>query len=233
MTSRSQKEAAARKALEFIDDGMVVGLGTGSTAGFFITALAELADDGLDVTCVPTSESTRQLAEESGLKLLDLDHVKYVHITVDGADEIDAQLNLIKGGGGALLREKLVAVNSDRLIIIADERKLVAHLGNFPLPVEVIPFGFSMTARCLYDVLRAAGCSGSDVRLREDGNGKPFLTDSGNYILDCDAGQIPDPEGLAVALDHVTGVVEHGLFIGLADAAVIGGPSQTDIIERR
>ena len=220
MSHDSAKARAAHAALAEIDNGMKVGLGTGSTAAHFVEALAARARAGLEVVCVPTSEQTRKLAAELGLKLATLDEVIDLDVTVDGADELDGALNLIKGGGGALLREKIVATSSRRLVVIADESKRVETLGRFPLPVEVVPFGVRSTARKIDRALEWAGCPGAmTIRVRE---AKPFVTDNGNLIIDCASGSISDPERAAAALSSVPGVVCHGLFLKLAKCAYIG-----------
>lgn len=220
MSHESAKARAAHAALDEIDNGMKVGLGTGSTAAHFVEALAGRMKAGLDVLCVPTSESTRALAAEHGLKLATLDEALELDVTVDGADELDGALNLMKGGGGALLREKIVATSSRRLVVIADETKRVETLGKFPLPVEVVPFGIRSTARKIDRALEWAGCPGPmTIRVRD---AKPFVTDNGNLIIDCALGRIADPERAAAALSSVPGVVGHGLFLKMAKRAYIG-----------
>lgn len=213
--SDQQKQAAARRSLDFIEDGMRVGLGTGSTATHLVDFLGEKVRAGLQVQCVATSEVTRRQAEQCGIRVTTLDELPHLDLTIDGADEVDAGLRLIKGGGGALLREKIVASASDRMIVIADASKYVATLGAFPLPVEVIPFA-------LEPVRRAITPLGCDPVLRIAAEGKAFRTDEGNYILDCPFGRIDDPEALAEALGVIPGVVEHGLFVGLASVVLIG-----------
>lgn len=220
------------RALDFVKPGMVLGLGTGSTAEHFVRVLAQKVADGLDVTGVPTSERTAKLAASLGIPLTNLDDTPHLDITVDGADELDRELRLIKGGGGALLREKIVATASTRMIVIADASKLVMTLGAFPLPVEVIPFGCAVTARKIADVASAFGCTGKVAR-RADEYGEPFFTDSENFIYDCSFGTIPDPDGLAAGLNRIAGVVDNGLFIGIATLAIVGTPSGTDIIEKQ
>ncbi len=226
------KISAAAAALDQIRDGMIVGLGTGSTAAHFVRLLGQRALDGLRVKCVPTSERTRELAEIMGLELLSMDKVSRIDVTVDGADEIDPAFRLLKGAGGALLREKIVAAASDHLIVIADESKLVDVLGAAPLPVEVTPFGVATTAQKIYSALKAAGCAGREAALREAG-GKPYLTDQGHHILDCRCAMIPDPEALDLALNAIPGVVEHGLFLGLARTIIIGRPRGAEIREKQ
>jgi ribose 5-phosphate isomerase A len=231
MTADELKRAAAHAALEFIQPGMHVGLGTGSTASHFIEALARKRRAGMEIACVPTSETTRRLAESLDLPLTTLDEVPTLDIAVDGADEIDSELRLIKGGGGALLREKIVATSSHRMIVIADHAKRVDALGRFPLPVELVPFGARSTLAKIEAAAGRAGCSGS-ITLRRRGE-KLFLTDNGNVIADCGFGHIPDPESLAAALSAIPGVVEHGLFIGIAALAIIAAPSGIATLQRR
>ena len=214
------KQKAALRALEEVRDGMKLGLGTGSTARYFVDGLGAQVADGLEVVCVPTSEATRAQAESLGVKLAPLDDLKRLDLTVDGADELDDALRLIKGGGGALLREKIVAAASDRMIVIADDSKKVATLGAFDLPVEVNMFSHGATAAAIADALAATGNAGA-INLR--GGDAPFITDGGHYIYDCALGAINDAEGLAQALLNVPGVVEHGLFLGYATAAILAG----------
>ena len=217
------KQKAALRALEFVKSGMRLGLGTGSTARFFVDGLGAKLTDGLtDIVCVPTSEGTRQQAESLDIKLASLDELRRLDITVDGADELDDALRLIKGGGGALLREKIVAAASDKMIVIADDSKKVATLGAFDLPVEVNMFAHGATAAAIADVLQATGNQGAKSLRGADG-GDPFITDGGHYIYDCALGAINDPEALAQALLKVPGVVEHGLFLGYATAAILAG----------
>jgi ribose 5-phosphate isomerase A len=226
------KRRAAARALEAVRDGMKLGLGTGSTARHFVELLGEKVRAGLNVMGVPTSEATRADALRCGVKLTTLDEIDRLDLTVDGADEIDPNLNLIKGGGGALLREKIVAAASDRMIVIADDSKWVDTLGRFPLPVEVIPFGLGATARALADAFAQAGVSGQmEVRKAKDGH--VFVTDGGHWIIDAHLGRIADPPRLARLLDAIPGVVEHGLFIGLASAAVLAGAHGIRVIEAR
>lgn len=209
---------------------MKLGLGTGSTAEKFVALLGERVRGGLDVLCVPTSETIRTQAEKLAIPLTDLDLEPYLDLTVDGADEFDKALRLIKGGGGALLREKIVAMASDRMIVIADSSKLVENLGRFPLPVEIIPFGATATALMVEEIAGSAGCEG-EIILRRTPGGENFLSDSGNYILDCAFGQIPDPEMLEETLAMIPGVVESGLFIGIADLAVVGDLEDVAVLE--
>jgi ribose 5-phosphate isomerase A len=223
LTADDLKVAAALRALDLVQDGMRLGLGSGSTAARFVEALGGKVSLGLQVICVPTSEATRALAERLRIPLTTLDETPHLNLTVDGADEIDDQLRLIKGGGGALLREKIVATASDRMVVIADASKVVATLGKFPLPVEVVRFGLKATLRLVEAMAAEAGCQG-EISLRQASNGEPFVTDQGNVILDCAFGHIPEPEVLAFALKRVPGVVEHGLFLGVADLAIVAEP---------
>lgn len=226
----NQKQAAARRALDFVEDGMKLGIGTGSTAEEFVKLLAERVAGGLKVIGVPTSERTLALATKLGVPMSNLDDTPHLDLTIDGADELDAQLRLIKGGGGALLREKIVATSSDRMIVIADASKVVATLGAFPLPIEVIPFGAVSTAARIAEVASAHGCQGKIAR-RCDSYGEPFFTDSNNFIFDGAFGSISDPDGLARELNLIPGVVETGLFIGIAKLALVGMASGVDMIE--
>ena len=231
MTADLWKLQAAERALTLIENGMTLGLGTGSTAARFVDLLGAKVKQGLQVRCVPTSEATRAQAERLGIPLITLDQQPFVDLTVDGADEIDEELRLIKGGGGALLIEKIVATASGRMMVIADHSKRVPVLGKFPLPVEVVRFGLAAT-RSMIDVLAAAaGCSG-EITQRTQADGQPLVTDSGNFILDCHFGRIDEPEALDEALKLVPGVVENGLFLGIADMAIIAGPDGMAVLER-
>jgi ribose 5-phosphate isomerase A len=225
------KESAALRALDLVCDGMWLGLGTGSTAARFVEALGVKVAAGLKVSCVPTSEATRAQAERLGIPLTTLDDTPHLHLTIDGADEIDDQLRLIKGGGGALLREKIVATASDQMVVIADDSKLVKTLGAFPLPVEVVRFGFAATRRMVEAMAAQAGCEGPIAQRLVKG-GEPFLTDQGNFILDCSFGRISEPEVLAYALKRVPGVVEHGLFLGVADMAIVATAGGVQLLQR-
>jgi ribose 5-phosphate isomerase A len=225
------KKEAARAALDLVEDGMRLGLGTGSTAARFVAALGERVAKGLRVLCVPSSEATRTQAEKLGIPLTTLDETPELDLTVDGADEIDDQLRLIKGGGGALLCEKIVATASDQMVVIADESKVVKTLGTFPLPVEVVRFGLLATMRLVEAIAVEAGCHG-EIRLRPGIGDAPFVTDQGNLILDCAFGAIIEPEVLAFALKRVPGVVEHGLFLGLADLAIVAGGGGVKLLRR-
>jgi len=208
-----EKQAAARAAAELVESGSIVGLGSGSTATYAIRFLGQRVREGLEIVGIPTSQKTKQLAEQLGIPLSTLDEHPQIDIDIDGADEIDRQLNLIKGGGGALLREKIIASAARRFVVVGDSSKQVAHLGKFPLPVEVIPFAQSLISK------RIAGL-GAQVSLR--GAGNPYVTDEGHHILDCTFGEIADPAALAEKLRAIPGVVEHGLFIGMAEMALIG-----------
>ena len=225
----AQKLRAAERALDYVEPGMKLGLGSGSTSAKFVDVVGAKVKDGLDLLCVPTSEGTRLQAEELGIPLTTLDEVPHLDLTVDGADELDSRLRLIKGGGGALLREKIVACASDRMIVIADASKHVETLGRFALPVEVERFGLRATWALVEERSRLVGCGGA-IRLRENRYGDPFLTDGANYILDCAFEPISEPEALAEALASVPGVVEHGLFIGIAAAAVVAGPDGVTVL---
>ena len=231
MSMDDLKRQAAARAVEQVQDGMKLGLGTGSTAKNFVELLGERVKAGLKVVGVPTSEATRADAERCGVPLTTLEEVDHLDLTVDGADEIDPNLQLISGGGGALLREKIVAAASDRMIVIADETKWVDTLGRFPLPIEVIPFGLGATRRAIEAAFAGNGVSGPmDIRKTRDGH--VFVTDGGHWIVDARLGRIPDSPRLAASLNSIPGVVEHGLFIGLARTAVLAGPQGIRIVER-
>jgi ribose 5-phosphate isomerase A len=232
MDVEKQKRAAAARALEFVQPGMRLGLGTGSTAKHLVDLLGERVRAGLNVVAVPTSEATRAQAAQAGIALTTLDETPELDLTIDGADEIAPDLTLIKGGGGALLREKIVAAASARMIVIADESKCVSTLGRFPLPIEIVPFGAAATHRAVEVATARAGCAGPTV-LRKARDGHTFVTDSGHWILDAQLQHIADPPELAVRLCAVPGVMEHGLFIGIAEAAVVAGPNGVRLIERR
>ncbi len=226
------KRNAAAAALEYIEDGMTVGLGTGSTAGFLIEFLAEEVADGLMIRGVPTSEATRILAETHGIPLIPIEQVERIEVCIDGADEVDGTGNLLKGGGGALLREKIVAAASDHYVVIADASKAVEVLGAFPLPVEVTPFGFTITAKKVFDALQSSGVERPKVKLRTvKGGSDPFVTDGGNYILDCACGIIPDQRRTARALSTIPGVIDHGLFLDMARTVILGGEESVEVIE--
>jgi ribose 5-phosphate isomerase A len=232
VTMDELKRQAAARALELVRDGMTLGLGTGSTAKHFVELLGERVCAGLRVVGVPTSEATRADAQRCGIALTTLDEVDRLDLTVDGADEIDPALNLIKGGGGALLHEKIVAAASDRMIVIADESKWVDVLGRFPLPVEVIPFGHAATQRAMARAFVESGVSGH-MAVRTGRDGHVFVTDSGHWVVDAHLGRIEDVPHLAGLLSAIPGVVEHGLFVGLASEAVLAGAHGIRIVERR
>jgi len=224
MANDQEKETAARASLQFVQDGQVVGLGTGSTAAHFITLLGRQVNHGLKIRGIPTSERSRQQAASLGIPLTTLDECQVIDVTVDGADEVDPQLRLIKGGGGALLREKIVASATKQLIIVADASKRVPMLGKFPLPVEVIKFARALVAQKITAL-------GADVQIRLQPDGQPFLTDENNYILDCRFGQISNADALARKLSEMPGIVEHGLFIGMASIVLVANGG--DVVELR
>jgi ribose 5-phosphate isomerase A len=225
------KRQAAGRALEFVQSGMKLGLGTGSTAKHFVELLGERVQGGLDVIGVPTSQTTRDDAIRCGIRLTTLDEIDRLDLTVDGADEIDPSLNLIKGGGGALLREKIVASASDRMIVIADESKWVDVLGRFPLPVEIVAFGAAATRRAMAKAFAQSGVSGQ-MAVRKGKDGHVFVTDGGHWIVDAHLGRIPDAPRLASLLTSIPGVVEHGLFIGLASTAILASSQGIRVVER-
>jgi ribose 5-phosphate isomerase A len=226
------KRQAAAQALAHVQDGMKLGLGTGSTAKHFVDLLGEKVAGGMKVVGVPTSEATRAQAEACKIPLTTLDEIDRLDLTIDGADEIDGALDLIKGGGGALLREKIVAAASDRMIVIADDTKWVDALGRFPLPVEVIPFGLAATRRAMATAFAQSGVSGQ-MGLRKAKDGHVFVTDGGHWIIDAHLGRITDAPRLAGLLSLIPGVVEHGLFIGLASTAILAGAQGIRVVERR
>ncbi|PQO21962.1 ribose 5-phosphate isomerase A [Rhodobacteraceae bacterium WD3A24] len=218
------KFAAARRAVDFVEDGMRVGLGTGSTAAWMVRCLAETVRDAeMTITTVATSARTAQLARDLGLRVIGLDEARWLDLTIDGADEFDADLTLIKGGGGALLHEKIVATASDQMIVITDAAKEVGTLGAFPLPVEVIPFGWQATRALIEETLASLDVMGQGAELRMKGQA-PVVTDEGNHILDLDLKRIGNPRQLSLVLNQIPGVVENGLFIDICDRIVIGHP---------
>jgi len=221
-----EKQAAARASLNFIKDGDIVGLGSGSTATYAIRFLAERVRDGLKIRGIPTSVKSHDLAASLGIPLTTLEECPQIDVDIDGADEIDPQLNLIKGGGGALLREKVIASASRKFVVIAESVKQVPFLGAFPLPVEVIPFAEPVLTRRITDL-------GAKVRLRTYAYGNPYKTDEGHHILDCLFGQIAYPVTLARQLQEMPGVVEHGLFIGMASIALIGKKDEVVELQRK
>lgn len=217
------KRQAAAQALRLVEPGMALGLGSGSTAIAFVGLLAErMKKEALNLTCIATSEGTRQFAEQCGIKIADFNAIPNLDLTVDGADEIDRHLNLVKGGGGALLREKIVAMASDRVCIIADSSKYVSQLGAFPLPVEIVDFGLAATIEMIQTAADDAGCNG-EIKIRKANSGDIYRTDGGHLIADCAFGAIPDAETLSDLLDIVPGVVEHGLFLRIADDVFLAG----------
>ena len=216
------KYAAAKRAVDYVEDGMRLGLGTGSTAAWMVRCLGDLVrEEGLRVTGVPTSQRTADLAREAGITVVSLDEAKWLDLTIDGTDEFDSELALIKGGGGALLREKIVATASDQMIVIADAAKQVAALGAFPLPVEVIPFGWVTTKALIEEMVASMDVLGHASALRMNGD-RPFLTDEGNHIIDLHLHRIGNPRQLSLALNQVPGVVENGLFIDICDIVIVG-----------
>lgn len=231
MTPDLAKQATARAALSLVEDGMRLGLGTGSTASHFVRFLGEEVAAGLNVTGVPTSEATFALAQEAGVPLTTLDETPELDLCIDGADEIDPALNLIKGGGGALLREKIVANASARLVVIADGSKLCDTLGGFGLPIEILPFGSSATLIAIEKVAASLGVSG-ELKCRMVGN-DPYVTENGNLIFDADYTSIRHPVVLASELSAVPGVVEHGLFVGMAEQAIIAQNGAVEILKRQ
>jgi ribose 5-phosphate isomerase A len=230
MDARDMKIKAAAEALTHVEDGMRLGIGTGSTAEEFVRLLAERVAGGLKVEGVPTSERTARLCLELGVQLRSLDELPELDLTIDGADEIDAQLRLIKGGGGALLREKIVASASSRMIVIADETKIVDTLGAFPLPIEINPFG-QVSTRIAIEALAARLSLSGTLTLRKRSDESLYMTDGGHLILDASFGRIPDADALAEQLNAIPGVVEHGLFINLASLAIIAGPAGARVME--
>ncbi|PRX18165.1 ribose-5-phosphate isomerase [Orenia metallireducens] len=218
------KQVAGEKAASYIKDGMIVGLGTGSTAYYFTKKIGELVKEGLKVKCIPTSKDTKKLAKEWNIPLTELAQVDHIDVTVDGADEVDPDFNLIKGGGGALLREKIIAYASKKLIIVVDKTKMVEILGKFPLPVEVTTFAWENTL----SQIERLGCKAT---LRRSAD-QPFITDNDNYILDCQFDKIENPAELNSKLNQIPGVVENGLFIDMADLVVVGKDTTVEIVEK-
>ena len=226
------KRAAAARALAYVEDGMKLGLGTGSTADLFLELLAERVRGGLRIVGTPTSERTADHARALGIPMEELDVLGSLDLAVDGADEADGNLDLIKGGGGALLREKIVAASAARMVVIADESKLVSRLGAFPVPVEVLPFGHVTTRERIRKIAEAQGYRNLAPVLRLQ-RGQTYCTDNGNYIYDCPFGSITDTNLLANSLSVIPGVVDHGLFVGMASALVLAGPGGVRVIERK
>ncbi|MEH7254750.1 ribose-5-phosphate isomerase RpiA [Neobacillus niacini] len=207
-----EKKEVGEKAVEYIKDGMIVGLGTGSTVYYFISKLGELVQQGLSIKGVPTSKQTEKLAIELGIPLVSFREIEQIDVAIDGADEVNPELHLIKGGGGALLREKIIAKAAKTFIVVADSKKYVETLGTFPLPIEVVQFGYEMTMKYIREL-------GGNPKLRHK-KGIPFLTDNGNYIIDSSFQEINRPEELEKSLNLLPGVVDNGLFVGMADAVI-------------
>lgn len=229
----AKRTAAAEAIQRFLKDGMTIGLGSGTTSRWFVRILGERVAKGLRVTGVPSSKSTGELAQEVGVPLADLNSVGQLDLTIDGADEVNGNGQLIKGGGANLLWEKIVACASKKMVCIVDESKLVENLGRFPLPVEVIPFGWRSTERHLRKLFAESGLGNPNIEMR-GGLDKPLVTDSGHYLLDCHLEKISDPEGLGPKLNQIPGVVEHGLFIGIATDAVVGkAGGETEVLSFR
>lgn len=224
------KFVAAKRASEFVEDGMKVGLGTGSTAAWLVKCLGERVGDGLRMTGVPTSTRTAELAREVGIRVTTLEEARWLDLTIDGADEFDPALNLIKGGGGAHLQEKIVATASDRMVVITDASKRVDTLGAFPLPIEVIPFGWQASKLLVEELLASIGFASPDARLRMNAD-KAFISDEGNYILDLHLRKISNARQLSLVLNQIPGVVENGLFLDICDAVVIGHTDGTVLVE--
>jgi ribose 5-phosphate isomerase A len=214
MANEAEKQTAARASLKYVQDGQIVGLGTGSTATIAIRYIGDRVRDGLKIRGIPTSIASRDLAIQLGIPLTNFDEVQEIDVTIDGADEFDPALNLIKGGGGAMLREKIVASATKKLVIVTDSSKQVPMLGKFPVPVEVIGFAEALVGKKIAEL-------GASVTQRKDGSGKPYVTDESHHILDCSFGHIPDPATLARKLSEVPGVVEHGLFVGMAGVVLM------------
>lgn len=231
--SDAAKRNAAEAALKLVQPDMVLGLGTGSTAAIFVRLLAEKVAQGFKITGTPTSEATDKLARSLGVKIVSPDELTRIDLTIDGADEFDPALNLIKGGGAALLREKIIAEASARMVVIADAGKEVKTLGKFPLPVEVNSFGSELTRRRIHDRIGALGLSAATSSWRMATGESLLHTDGGHLILDLACGAIPDPKALGAALDDLPGVVEHGLFIGYADQVIVGEADGARVVNPR
>ncbi|PNX48857.1 MAG: ribose 5-phosphate isomerase A [Thermoplasmata archaeon M11B2D] len=226
MEQQEMKKQAAEKAVQYIEDGMTIGLGTGSTVEYAIKKIGEMIKTGLHIEGVPTSLKTKRLAMELKIPLIEFDDRTEIDITIDGADEVDSNLNLIKGGGGALTREKIIAYHSKKVIIIVDETKIVKGLGcDCALPVEVTKFGWSATKK----IIEGLGCTAELRKIMDEA----FITDNQNYILDCEFGKIADPEALEKEINNIPGVLENGLFIGLADEVIVGSKQGMMTLERQ
>lgn len=227
-----QKHNAATAALELVEDGMTLGLGSGSTAEIFIEMLGQQIAQGMELRGVPTSKATAKCAQDHGVPLIEPDKVAKIHLTVDGADEVSPNFALIKGGGACLLREKIIAHASDRMAVIVDESKMVDKLGQFPLPVEIDPFAMALTGEKILGALQDSGCAGHDIKMRMDKSGlRPLITDGGHYIMDCHCEEIPEPGKTAFLLSQIPGVMEHGLFIDLASQIIVGADDHAKIME--
>lgn len=226
LSSDQIKEMVGRQAVDFVQPGMTIGIGTGSTVYWFIIALGEKINKGLQCLAVPTSQKTKELAKKNFIPLADLNEVDFIDLTIDGADEINSALQLIKGGGGALLQEKMVASASRQFIVIADEQKIVNKLGRFPLPVEVLPYGWKQTRKRIEQL----GCDKVEIRKKND---EAFITDHGHFILDCYFNQIDDPYQLNIQLKNIPGLLETGLFLDLADAVLIGNSNGTTVLRKK
>ncbi|MEN9017937.1 MAG: ribose-5-phosphate isomerase RpiA [Hellea sp.] len=226
------KENAALAALDYVEDGMILGLGSGSTAEIFIKHLGMRIADGMKIIGVPTSKRTEAVAIKNGVPLIEPDKVSSIQLTIDGADEVDPGFSLIKGGGACLLREKIIAHASDKMIVIADDSKIVDTLGKYPLPVEVDPFAMALTAEKIYSALVNSGCESAVTVLRQKINGQgPLVTDGGHFLLDCSCKKIPDPAETAFQLSRIPGVMEHGLFVGLASIIIVGFEDHAKVME--
>lgn len=225
MEKEELKKLAGEKAVEYVEDGMILGLGSGSTVEYSIRKLGKLVKDGLKIKGIPTSMHTKRIANEQNIPLTTLEENPEIDLTIDGADEVDSNLNLIKGGGGALTREKIIAYHSKQVIIIVDDSKVVKALGiDFPLPVEVLKFGWTSTGK----VLEKFDCHAQLRKIM----GEPFITDNSNYILDCEFEKIDNPEQLEIDINSIPGVVENGLFIGLASKVIVGGKQGISTLEK-
>ncbi len=226
------KENAARAALNYLEPGMTLGLGSGSTAEIFLELLGLKIAEGFDVRGIPSSQQTADIARAAGIPLIEIDQADHIHLTVDGADEVGPEFTMIKGGGGRLLREKIIANASDLMVCIIDPTKLVETLGAYPLPVEVDPFGYTITAKKVFDVLKNSSEQSPQINLRMTKTGnQPFVTDGGNYIFDCACGAISRVRQIAARLSAVPGVVEHGIFLDLARIVIVGTEEGADILE--
>ncbi|HFB2048434.1 MAG: ribose-5-phosphate isomerase RpiA [Hyphomicrobiaceae bacterium] len=230
MTPKEKKRLAAQRAIDFIKPGMVLGLGTGSTASECIQIIGQRVKEGLDIIGIPTSNSTRRQCEELDVPITTLDVHPFPSLAIDGADELDSQLRLIKGGGGALLREKIIASAADYMIAIVDDSKKVEVLGAYPLPIEILPFGLETTIRLIESLSINLNLTVS-TSVRKTASGQIFRTDNDNVIVDCNFSQIANPEALAKMLNSIPGIIEHGLFIGIADIAIVAGDQDVEILK--